>query len=39
MSKIQVVLILTGFNSALCCKSRASYAEIGNKKEVTMQDL
>ena len=24
--------ILTGLNSALCCKSRASYTNIGNKK-------
>ena len=30
---IQVVIILTGLNSALCCKTRASYTEIGNKKD------
>ena len=30
---IQVVLILTGLNSALCCKSRVGYTEIGNKKD------
>ena len=29
---IQVVLILTGLNNALCCRSRASYTEIGSKK-------
>ena len=29
---IQVVVILTDLNSALWCKSRASYTEIGNKK-------
>ena len=32
---IQAVVILTGLNSALCCKSRASYTEIGNKKDYT----
>ena len=30
---IQVVLILTGLNSALCCNSRAGYTEIGSKKD------
>ena len=27
------MVILTGLNSALCCKGRASYTEIGNKKD------
>ena len=30
---IQVVLILTGFNSALCYNSRACNTEISNKKD------
>ena len=30
---IQVALILTGLNSALCRKNRASYTAIGNKKD------
>ena len=30
---ILVVLILTGCNSVLCCQSRVSYTEIGNKKD------
>ena len=29
----QAVLILTGLNSALCCKSRAGNTQIGNKKD------
>ena len=27
------MLILTGLNNALCCKSRVGYTEIGNKKD------
>ena len=30
---LQFVVILTGLNSAICCKSRAGYTEIGNKKD------
>ena len=30
---VQVGLILTGLNSALCCESRAGSTEIGNKKD------
>ena len=30
---MQLVLFLTGLNRALCCKSRASYTEIGSMKD------
>ena len=33
INNTQFVLICTGLNSALCCKSRAGNTEIGNKKD------